>query len=87
MSTNVLSRRRELTSATRRRPAAHGPEQKLPDLQSWVEKTKALPDLRWERIQALREALAAGEYDVDSRLNGLLDRLPDELFALAPARE
>ena len=85
MSTSLVSQQRALTSATRRRPVADQPEQKLPDLQRWVEKVKALPDLRWEKIQALREALAGDEYDVDGRLNDLLDSLPEELSALALA--
>ncbi|HSW45093.1 MAG TPA: flagellar biosynthesis anti-sigma factor FlgM [Phycisphaerae bacterium] len=51
----------------------------MPD---WVEAAKALPDVRWDKVARIREALDAGSYDVDARLNDLLADLPDELALL-----
>jgi hypothetical protein len=40
-----------------------------------------LLEIRWELVQALRTAIAANRYDVDARLNDLLDDPPAELLA------
>jgi len=39
-------------------------------------------EIRWGRVLAVREALATGRYDLESRLNDLLDDPPAELAAL-----
>lgn len=41
-----------------------------------------LTEIRWERVQTIRAALANGRYDVQSRLNDLLDDPPTELATL-----
>jgi hypothetical protein len=41
-----------------------------------------LTDIRWERVQAIRTALRAGRYDVEARLDDLLDDPPAEWSAL-----
>jgi hypothetical protein len=41
-----------------------------------------LTDIRWERVQAIRAALRAGRYDVEARLDDLLDDPPAEWSAL-----
>lgn len=45
------------------------------ELESLLRKSRELPDLRWDRVQAVRTALRSGEYDVDGRLNELLDQM------------
>lgn len=45
------------------------------ELESLIRKSRELPDLRWDRVQAVRTAIRAGEYDVDGRLNELLENM------------
>jgi hypothetical protein len=54
-----------------------------PSLDEWVQKVKELPDLRWDKIEAVRTELAAGDYDVEARLLELLQKLPEERGHLA----
>ena len=83
MPTDQLNRERAATAGTRIPPRAPALDRGLPDLGGWADKVKALPDLRWEKIRALRDALTAGDYDLDARLSELIDRLPEEWGALA----
>jgi|GEM_PF-3129894 len=46
------------------------------EINHWVEQARELPDVRWEKVNAVREALSKGEYDVEGLLNELLKRLP-----------
>ena len=39
---------------------------------------RRLPDVRLDRISELREAIAAGEYDTDAKLDQALDRMLTE---------
>jgi len=48
----------------------------------WLEKVKQLPDIRQEKVRSIREAIQSGQYDLDSRLNDVLDRLPGKLGSL-----
>ena len=83
MPLDPLLHKRAAVSATRRRPTvATRADRSLADLPRWVEKTKALPDIRWAKVAAIREALAAGQYDVDTRCQDMLDHPPDELASL-----
>ena len=86
MPTGQLPRRSTRVPKKRVPPPPPAPEPTTPDLQPWVEKVKALPDLRWEKVQAMRDALANGGYDVEARLNDLIDRLPEELQTMASRR-
>ncbi len=52
------------------------------ELPTWVEKARDLPDIRWDKVARIREALQAGDYDVDTRLQDLVIDLPDELAIL-----
>jgi len=45
------------------------------ELESLVRKSRELPDLRWDKVQAVRNAIRSGEYDVDGRLNELLENM------------
>lgn len=44
----------------------------------------ALLEVRWEKVRALRAAIAGGTYDLDGRLDDLLEDPPLELAARAP---
>lgn len=83
MPLDPLLRKRAVISATRRRPAvAKHTDRSLADLPRWIEKAKALPDIRWTKVAEIREALASGQYDVDTRCLDMLDHPPDELAIL-----
>lgn len=86
MPTGQLPRRRTRVSKKRVPPPPPRPETTTLDAQAWVEKVKALPDLRWEKVRAVRDALAEGGYDVEARLDDLIDRLPEALQTLASRR-
>lgn len=44
-----------------------------------MEKVEQIPDIRSEKVSALRQAIAQGIYDTPDRLNLALDRMLDEL--------
>lgn len=50
------------------------------ELAEWVQKAKDLPDIRWDKVKAMRDALAGSQFDVDDRLAKLGDKLPEELI-------
>ncbi len=50
------------------------------ELKQWLEKAKDLPDIRWSKVKAVREAILAEGFDTDERLAQLADLLPSELF-------
>jgi hypothetical protein len=52
------------------------------ELQYWLERAKSLPDIRWEKVEAVREAMTKNRYDIDSRLDDLLEDLPDDWAAV-----
>jgi anti-sigma28 factor (negative regulator of flagellin synthesis) len=82
MSIDYLLSRRAAASTRRIKPASSVRREHVPaEMDGWVEKAKALPDIRWDKVAQLREALQAGQYDVDVRLNDMLADLPGE-FAL-----
>lgn len=45
----------------------------------YVDQVRELPDLRTDRVAALREAIASGTYETEERLSSALDRLLDEI--------
>lgn len=50
------------------------------ELERWIAKARSYPDIRWEKVQAMRAAIQAEGFDGDERLAQLADRLPDELL-------
>jgi len=71
---------RTRTTETRRRPPQYDPPKTTPPANDeWIEKVKKLPDVRQEKVRAIRKALQAGEYDLETRLNQLFDKLPEKL--------
>lgn len=61
------------------RPQADRTVAEMPE---WIEKAGALPDIRWSKVEAVREALANGQYDVDARLADMFRDPPRELTIL-----
>ena len=50
------------------------------EIKSWLERAKELPDIRWDKVQAMRDAVRNRTIDADDRLSRLADRLPAELI-------
>jgi hypothetical protein len=48
-------------------------------VEGWKEQIHGMADVRWEKVQAIRVALAQGRYDVDRRLNELMAEPPEDL--------
>jgi negative regulator of flagellin synthesis FlgM len=44
-----------------------------------LSKMSEIPDIRHEKVAALKAAIASGTYDTDARLGKALDRLLDEI--------
>jgi negative regulator of flagellin synthesis FlgM len=44
-----------------------------------VEQTHQLPDIREDRVEAVRQQIAAGTYETSDKLNTALERLLDEI--------
>jgi len=51
----------------------------ISDNAAYVDLANQLPEIRQDRVDAIRSALASGTYDVEGRLDGALDRLLDEI--------
>ena len=54
-------------------------EVEISDMAQVLESLSTIPDVRQERIDAVREAIANGTYETDEKLNAALERLLDEI--------
>jgi negative regulator of flagellin synthesis FlgM len=54
-------------------------ELQISDAGRLVEKTSEIPEVRQDRINAIRAQLAAGTYETEEKLRIALDRLLDEI--------
>jgi len=80
MVVDLWLRRAATTSTRRRRPAAGRRSDRSPaDKPGWL--AKAPPDIRREKVARIREALDAGRYDLDARLQDMLGELAAGLAA------
>ena len=50
----------------------------ISDVARFLNKVAALPEIRSEKVDQIRQALAENRYDVEGRLSESLDRLVDE---------
>jgi len=51
----------------------------ISDSAGFVDQVHTLPDIRADRVNDIRAALAQGTYDIDGRLDAAVERLLDEL--------
>jgi negative regulator of flagellin synthesis FlgM len=54
-------------------------EVQISDAARLVEQVQELPDIRQDRVDAVRRQIAAGTYETSEKLNVALDRLLDEI--------
>jgi negative regulator of flagellin synthesis FlgM len=60
-------------------PVDTGDVLELSDAAQLASRLSEIPDVRMDRIQAIRAAIAEGVYETDEKLNVALDRLLDEI--------
>lgn len=60
-------------------PTAPSDEVNISDAARLVEMARQIPDIRQDRVEALRAQIAAGTYETDERLNAAVERLLDEI--------
>lgn len=60
------------------RPAASD-EVSLSSAAQFLDQVRELPDVRTDRVAALKQAITAGTYETEERLSSALDRLLDEV--------
>ncbi len=59
---------RALVSRQRRKPGVTA----MPPSPDWLQRAQNGPGIRADKVQAIREALAAGTYDVDARIESIV---------------
>lgn len=60
-------------------PSAIADELQISDVARLVAEAQQLPDIRHERVQAIRAEIAAGTYETPEKLEIAISRLLDEL--------
>lgn len=74
---------RQAVAARRHRPAPNlppPPAVEVPRRSRTPDEASA--DLRWDKVQAIRAAIFTGRYDVDARLEHLVEHVPDDIAHL-----
>jgi hypothetical protein len=64
---DLWSQRRVLVSQKRRAPGSLP----VPPAESWRERVRSLHNIRTDKVQAIREAIESGTYDLDARFRAL----------------
>ena len=78
MRTDNIRRRRALALQMRRKPLP-APPPRVENIEEWVQRARDLPDVRFDKVKAIREALADGSYNVEDRIDALLGRFAEDL--------
>jgi negative regulator of flagellin synthesis FlgM len=60
-------------------PAAITDQLDISSAGQFADMMSSIPDIRQDRVSALRSAIADGSYETDHKLNVALDRLLDEI--------
>ncbi|UCG15279.1 MAG: hypothetical protein JSV19_08265 [Phycisphaerales bacterium] len=67
---------------TNHRPAPHTDPKDAIDLSSWKQRLRDLPDLRWDKVVAIRDALRNRQYEVETRVDRLICLMANEIGVL-----
>jgi negative regulator of flagellin synthesis FlgM len=51
----------------------------ISDAARLVEQTREIPDIRQDRVDAIRQQIASGTYETEAKLNAAVERLMDEI--------
>lgn len=73
----------QMTPPNKKTPAAYTPqvgtdEVEISPIARYLSQVAAIPDIRDDKVQDIRTALADGSYDVDGHLSQALDTFLDE---------
>jgi negative regulator of flagellin synthesis FlgM len=60
-------------------PASIGDQLDISAAGQLADRLSEIPDIRHDKVNALRAAIAGGSYETDDKLNVALDRLLDEI--------
>lgn len=60
-------------------PGSAGDEVQISAAGSFIDQARNLPEIRAEKVQKIRAALADGTYDVEAKLDLTVNRLLDEI--------
>lgn len=52
------------------------------DLSSWKQRLRDLPDLRWDKVVAIRDALRNQQYEVETRVDHLISLMANDIGVL-----
>jgi len=52
------------------------------DLSSWKQRLRDLPDLRWDKVIAIRDALRNQQYETETRVDHLISLMANEVGVL-----
>ena len=52
------------------------------DLSSWKQRLRDLPDLRWDKVIAIRDALRDQQYETETRVDHLISLMANEVGVL-----
>jgi negative regulator of flagellin synthesis FlgM len=66
-------------SQTVSRSASSGDELQLSEAGQLASRLAEIPEIRADRVQTLREAIASGTYETEAKMSAALDRLLDEI--------
>lgn len=68
-----------IRQASARPTASSADELSISSEGNFVSLASQLPDIRADRVRDLREAISSGAYETDTKLDGALERLLDEI--------
>jgi anti-sigma28 factor (negative regulator of flagellin synthesis) len=63
----------------RTRPAPFATNYKFSEAGQLAERMSEIPDIRWDKVNSIRAALAQGTYETDAKMSAALDNLLDEI--------
>ncbi len=76
---NAPHHNQRVTGPAQSQAPAAADEVSISSAAQFLDQVRELPDVRTDRVAALREAIASGTYETEQRLSSALDRLLDEI--------
>jgi negative regulator of flagellin synthesis FlgM len=60
-------------------PGAITDELQISEAGQLAQRMSEIPDIRWDKVNSIRAALAQGTYETDAKMSAALDNLLDEI--------
>lgn len=80
-----IQSRRQAVAKSRQRPLANLPMPGELTVAGTHRNSPEYADVRWDKVHAIRTALATGRYDIDARMEHLVEHVPDDIAQLLDA--